>query len=212
MGARRDWCDDEICRGMRDPDLRTQAFRQLHARYGPKLLGFLLKMCRGNRDQAEDLLGRALYKAYLGLARMESPCRSLPSWLYTLAARVALDDLTRSTREDPLCGCLPLNEEISARTFAPGTEGAASAEPDASLADAVEAVLERMDAENPRYRTLLEMEHVGACDRGEIADATGIPRKQIAQYLKRARSRFLQLAREHPVLAALEQPLETPST
>lgn len=208
MGARRDWSDEEICRGMRDPERRPHAFRQLHARYGPKLLGFLLKMCRGNRDQAEDLLGRALYKAYLGLARMESPCRSLPSWLYTLAARTALDELTRSTREDPLCGSLPLNEEIATGLPLPGHADVPDTGPNEPVADAVEAVLERMDAENPRYRTLLEMEHVGACDRGEIADATGIPRKQIAQYLKRARSRFLQLAREHPVLAALEQPLE----
>lgn len=204
LGAMRGWTDDEICDGLRDPERRSRAFRQLHGQYGGRLLGFLLKMCRGDRDQAEDLLGRALYKAYTGLARMEEAPRSLPAWLYTVAARTALDELSRSTREDPLHGSLALNEEIAAEPALSHVEEAPSDRKEA-VAAAVEGVLNRMDAENPRYRTLLEMEHVGACDRGEIADATGIPRKQIAQYLKRARSRFLQLAREHPVLRSLEE-------
>ena len=206
MGAMRGWTDDEICDGLRDPERRSRAFRQLHGQYGPRLLGFLLKMCRGDRDQAEDLLGRALYKAYVGLARMETSPRALPAWLYTVAARTALDALSRSSREDPLHGSLELNEEIAAEPIllSLGAEGPSNEKE--AVAEAVEAVLTRMDSENPRYRTLLEMEHVGACDRGEIADATGIPRKQIAQYLKRARSRFLQLAREHPALRTLEEP------
>jgi RNA polymerase sigma-70 factor, ECF subfamily len=195
----RCWSDDEIADGLRDPARRQAAFRELHAKHGPKLLGFLTRMCRGDRDRAEDLLGRVLYKAYTGLARMEAPCRALPSWLYTVAARTALDELERAAREDPLRSTLPLYEE----TVQVAAEVSTAVE--RALDEAVEALLERLDAENPRYRTLLEMEHIGACDRGEIADATGIPRKQIAQYLKRAKSRFTQLAREYPVLAGLER-------
>ena len=59
-------------------------------------------LCHGDRDLAEDLLGRALYKAYLGLARMETPCRSLPAWLYTVAARAALDEFEKTEHDDPL--------------------------------------------------------------------------------------------------------------
>src|SRR3954453_477903 len=69
--------EEEILAGMRDPARRPQAFRELHVRFGPRLLGLLVKMCRGDRETAEDLLGRALYKAYVALARMEEPCRSL---------------------------------------------------------------------------------------------------------------------------------------
>ena len=72
----------------RDPDYVVpggECAREFHAR----CLGLLVKMCRGDRETAEDLLGRALYKAYLALARMEEPCRSLPAWLYTVAARTS---------------------------------------------------------------------------------------------------------------------------
>jgi len=183
---------------MRDPARREAAFRELHRQYGPRLLGFLAKLCHGDRDLAEDLLGRALYKAYLGLARMETPCRSLPAWLYTVAARSALDEFEKRDHDDPLHGALPLNEELVETAPEPPAGGG-----DAAVDNAVEAVLDRLETEDPRYRALLEMEHVGACDRGEIAAATGIARKQIAQYLKRARERFCQLAREYPALAAL---------
>src|SRR5438094_9673164 len=98
MGA---WSEGEILAGMRCPERRGAAFRELHRRFGPRLLGMLVRMCRGDRDGAEDLLGRALYKAYAGLARMEEPCRSLPGWLYTVAARVAPDEFQRRAAEEP---------------------------------------------------------------------------------------------------------------
>ena len=190
----RSWSDEEILAGIGDPERRREAFRALHARYAPRLLGVLARICRGDRERAQDLLGRVLYKAYQGLLRMERPCRSLPAWLYTVAARTALDELDRERREDAPSQCA-LNEEIQAATLpGDGEDGAPG------LALAVEAVLARLERESPRYRTLLEMEHVGACTREEIAEATGIERKQLSQYLKRARERFVQFARDEPVL------------
>jgi RNA polymerase sigma-70 factor (ECF subfamily) len=196
-----EWSDDEICAGMRDPAARPDAFRALHRRYGPRLLGLLVRMCHGDRERAEDLLGRALYRAYGGLLRQEEPLRSLQAWLYTVAARTALDELAAADAEDPLRAPLPLHEELASAPPEALERHARHAEIELAL----EAVLARLEEDDPRYRTLLEMEHVGACERGEIAEATGIPRKQIAQYLKRARTRFVQLAREHPALRALEE-------
>ena len=197
-----EWTDDEICGRMRDPAARGEAFRALHRRYGARLLGLLVRMCHGDRERAEDLLGRALYRAYGGLMRLEQPLRSLQAWLYTVAARTALDDIAARDADDPLHAPLPLAEEL---VGAPNP----TLEPEpcrAEMESAIEQVLFRLERDDPRYRTLLEMEHVGACDRGEIAEATGIPRKQLAQYLKRARTRFVQLAREYPALRALEEP------
>jgi RNA polymerase sigma factor (sigma-70 family) len=198
------WSDDEICAGMAQPEQRERAFRALHLQYGPRLLGLLTRICRGDQDSAEDLLCRALYKAFLHLSCAASPPRSLRAWLYTVATRTAIDELRRPAQRDPIRNSVPLDEELL-RVSQPPT----SAEGDDGLDQAVADVLVRLEAEDPRYRTLLEMEHVGACDRGEIAEATGIERKQLSQYLKRARARFLALARQHPVLAKLEQG-ETP--
>lgn len=199
----RHWTDEEICTGMRDSSRRGEAFRALHRRYSPRLLGLLIRMCHGDRDRAEDLLGRALHKAYLGLARLSGECRSLGAWLYTLAARTALDELGRS---DPDRACLPFQEDLLNGT--PPADPAGERNP--ALTEAVEAVLQRLEAEQPRYRVLLEMEHIGACSREEIAAATGLPRKQISQYLKRARERFLQHARRDPLLAAYVDRGEAP--
>lgn len=199
-----EWSDDEICAGMRDPAVRAEAFRALHRRFGPRLLGLLVRMCHGDRERAEDLLGRALYRAYGGLLRLDAPLRSLQAWLYTVTARTALDELTAADAEDPLRAPLPLQEELAGAPL----ETLERSPRHAEMESAIEAVLLMLEADDPRYRTLLEMEHVGACDRGEIAEATGIPRKQISQYLKRARTRFVQLAREHPALRALEERAE----
>lgn len=194
------WNDDEICAGMQNPDRRERAFRALHLQYAPRLLGLLKRICHGDHDRAEDLLCRSLYKAYFHLAGSSPPPRSLRAWLYTVATRTALDDLRQSGQRDPLAHSVPLDEELL-RVSAPAVE----AESNNGLDQAVADVLTRLEAEDPRYRTLLEMEHVGSCDRGEIAEATGIERKQLTQYLKRARARFLTLARQHPVLVELER-------
>ncbi|MFN3650611.1 MAG: RNA polymerase sigma factor [Armatimonadota bacterium] len=192
------WSDEEILAGMRDPARRERAFRELQGRYVPCLLGLLARMCHGDRETAEDVLVRALYKAYRALAEEGTRCRALSSWLYTVASRTALDELARIRSAEPPGGTLPLAEELT-RQPAPEAEGRLPPE----IGPALDAVLERLDREDARYRVLLEMEHVGACDRGEMAEATGIPRKQLAQYLKRARERFARLAREYPALASL---------
>ncbi|MGV3723980.1 MAG: RNA polymerase sigma factor [Actinomycetota bacterium] len=194
------WSDSEILDGMRSPEGRREAFRALHQQYGPRLLGYLVRMCRGDRDLAEDLLGRSLHKAYLGLAQAPSTIRSLRAWLYTIASRTALDHFEAAAAHAPLLRAEPLDEHFADLT--PATQPEAG---DDALDTAVEQVLMQLEAEDPRYRTLLEMEHVGVCGRGEIAEATGIPRKQLSQYLKRARERFIHHARAHPALAAREQ-------
>src|SRR5690242_175970 len=117
------WSDEEILAGMRCPERREAAFRELHRRFAPRLLGLLTRMCRGDRDAAEDLLGRALYKAFLGLPRLEAPCRSLSAWLYTVAARTALDELELRSSEEAR-RALPLDEEIRAPDPGEVPEGA----------------------------------------------------------------------------------------
>src|SRR4051812_2992530 len=129
------WTDREIWHGLRDPARADAAFRALHRQHAPRMLGLLRRMCRGDGDRAEDLLNQALYKAYSGLTRMEIPCRSLTAWLYTVAARTALDEFAREA--DPAGDALPLDEELLPAAAAPGEGGDPAAR---AIERAVEAV------------------------------------------------------------------------
>jgi RNA polymerase sigma-70 factor (ECF subfamily) len=193
-----DWTDQELCAGMIRQETREEAFRRLVRRYSPCLLGFLIRRCGGDRHFAEDLLGMTFYRAYTGLARANEPCRSLRAWLFTVAARLALDEQGCRAREARFLAGDPLDEDLPAPA---GFDDEPEIRGD--VAAAVERVLESLSREDPRARVLLEMEHIAGCDRGEIADATGIERRQLAQYLVRARERFRRLAAEEPDLAGL---------
>jgi RNA polymerase sigma factor (sigma-70 family) len=197
------WTDEEILQCLRDPGRRKDAFNALVVRYGAPLRGYLRKLCHGDGEHAEDLLGPVFSKAYRWLVKEGKACRSLASWLYTVALRTALDDL-RKCSTDPLDGALELNEELAGLPTAPAPseDGAATQARDAALAE----IMAQLEEKNPRYRTILEME-ADLCSRDEIAAATGIEKRQLTQYLKRAQAAALKFARSHPVLAAWEREL-----
>src|SRR5687768_9150886 len=107
------WSDEEILVALQDVARRSEAFDALVKRYAPQLRGVLVKMCRGDRERAEDLLGIAFAKAYRGLVESGTPCRSLEAWLYTVTTRTALDDIRRrEASQDPLEGALELKDEV----------------------------------------------------------------------------------------------------
>jgi RNA polymerase sigma factor (sigma-70 family) len=195
------WTDDEILEGLRDPGRREDAFRALVASYNGPLRGFLRKLFHGDAERAEDLLGPVFSKVYRRLVEQGGSCRSLASWFFTVAHRTALDDLRKSST-DPLDGALELKEELAGLPTAPAPteeDGTRQAR-DAALAE----IMTQLGEKDPRYRSLLEMESMG-CSRDEIAAATGIDKRQLTPYLKRAQAAALKLARAHPVLADWER-------
>jgi RNA polymerase sigma factor (sigma-70 family) len=200
------WSDEAILVALQDSQRRSEAFDALVKAYAPQLRGLLVKMCRGDRERAEDLLGIAFAKAYKGLVEAGTPCRSLEAWLYTVTARTALDDMRRKrASDDPLEGALQLKEEVVGSLPDPTRVEQCDEEEqrDTALAD----VFTKLEVRDPRYRTLLEMEYVGACSRDEIAEATGIDKRQLSAYIKAAKTQALKLARGHPVLVAWAQGL-----
>ena len=83
--------------------------------------------------------------------------RSLPGWIYTVAARTALDEFDRENSADPMRAPLPLNDELLEALPAAVPEAGSG---DTAVDEAVAAVLERLDAEDPRYRALDVRQHV----------------------------------------------------
>ncbi|MCW3051234.1 MAG: polymerase ECF-type sigma factor [Chthonomonadales bacterium] len=193
------WSDEQIWRGLRDENRRTEASQALMRQYAGRLLGFLRKKCDGDMDMADDLLGQVMYKAFLGLAKRETACDSLSSWLFRVAVNTVIDHVRNATH-DPLHNAMSLEEELTATV--PGPKADDPSQESEERINAIAAVLCRLDT---RTRTLVEMDLIGNCPRDEIAAATGIATKQISQYLKRAKEQLLKIAREYPVLAALER-------
>jgi RNA polymerase sigma-70 factor (ECF subfamily) len=73
----------------------SEAFGELVRRYGDSLLGYLTKICR-NREQAKDLFQETFRKVHEKAHTLKSS--HFKSWLYTIATRVAMDSLRRSSR------------------------------------------------------------------------------------------------------------------
>jgi RNA polymerase sigma-70 factor (ECF subfamily) len=73
----------------------SEAFGELVRRYGDSLLGYLTKICR-NRGQAKDLFQETFRKVHEKAHTLRSS--HFKSWLYTIATRVAMDSLRKSSR------------------------------------------------------------------------------------------------------------------
>ena len=73
----------------------STAFGELVRRYGDSLLGYLTKICR-NREQAKDLFQETFRKVHEKAHALKSS--HFKSWLYTIATRVAMDSLRKSSR------------------------------------------------------------------------------------------------------------------
>jgi len=71
------------------------AFETLVGWFGPRLLRYLRQRTR-NLHTAEDLLQETFLKAFRGLSGYDSS-RSLTTWLFTIATRVAISHLRRRT-------------------------------------------------------------------------------------------------------------------
>lgn len=71
-------------------------WRALLAAYGPRLLGYAIRMV-GDRGTAEEILQDSLVKVYHTIDRFEGRC-SLKSWLYRAVHNRAIDEIRRRKR------------------------------------------------------------------------------------------------------------------
>jgi len=73
----------------------TEAFAELVRRYGGSILGYLRKVS-GRPDLAEDLFQETFRRVHEKAHTLRGS--QFKSWLYTIATRVAMDSLRRSSR------------------------------------------------------------------------------------------------------------------
>lgn len=165
-----------------------EAFREFHARYFERLFGFLLMVCRGSDDQAEE----ALQLTLLRVVRRTRVFRSEDEfwcWLKAVARSAAYDAGRKQRRYAALldrfaqwCGL------HHPQTLAP-PEG----DP---LTGRIEALLADLD---PLERQLVEGKYLAGESVKELSVHTGLSEKAVEGRLtrlrQRLRGRFLDLWR-----------------
>lgn len=136
------------------------------------LRGFLLALCCGNKDDADDLAQDALVKAYLSLAGYQSKGK-FRSWLFKIAHNTFLNHKA---------SCRTMETIDEARTFIGGTEADSSFEhQDLYLA---------LRTLPPKERSAITLFYLNGYSIKEIAAITGTTDGAVKQQLSRGRDKL----------------------
>ena len=138
----------------------ARAFEQLFARLGPRVHAFFLRSFRDS-SVADDLLQVTFMKVHRAKEQYDPALRVSP-WVFTVAARVRLDELRKRLRlpEDA-------DEEALARADA---QAPRDPPPDTDLVDAVRAALEKLPESQ---RTVIHLHRYEGMTFPEIARVLG---------------------------------------
>jgi RNA polymerase sigma-70 factor (ECF subfamily) len=139
------------------------------------LRGFLLALCCGKKEDADDLAQDAMVKAYLSLAgyRDEGKFRS---WLFKIAYNTFLNHKA---------GCRTMESVDEARTLIGGTEADASfVHQDLYLA---------LRTLPPKERSAITLYYLNGYSIKEIAKITGTSDNAVKQQLSRGRDKLKQI-------------------
>ena len=139
----------------------ARAFEKLFARLAPRVHGFFLRSFR-DPGVADDLLQVTFMKVHRARARYRPDLRVLP-WLFTVAARVRLDELRRRLR---------LPEDADEEALARADEQL-SQKTEPAAADVAEAVRAALDALPESQRTVIHLHRYEGMTFAEIAQVLG---------------------------------------
>ena len=143
-----------------------QAFDRLFATLAPAVHGFFLRSF-GNKALADDLLQTTFLKLHRARGSYQ-PTRPLRPWVFTIAARVRLDELRRryALPEDADEDKLAAAEEAQAAAIEPDE----AASDRAAVADRVRAALQRLPESQ---RVVVHLHRYEELSFGEIARVLG---------------------------------------
>jgi RNA polymerase sigma-70 factor, ECF subfamily len=135
----------------------ARAFEKLFARLAPRVHGFFLRSFRDSAV-ADDLLQVTFMKVHRARAQYRHDLRVLP-WLFTVAARVRLDELRKRLR---------LPEDADEEALARADEQLSRASEPAA-ADIAETVRAALDALPESQRTVIHLHRYEGMTFAEIA-------------------------------------------
>ena len=139
------------------------------------LRGFLLALCCGKKDDADDLAQDALVKAYLSLSGYQNKGK-FRSWLFKIAYNTFLNHKA---------GCRTMESIDEARTLIGGTEADASfVHQDLYLA---------LRTLPPKERSAITLFYLNGYSIKEIAKITDTSDNAVKQQLSRGRDKLKQI-------------------
>jgi RNA polymerase sigma-70 factor (ECF subfamily) len=154
-----------------------EAFREFHACYCDRLHHFLLVVCRGSDDEAEEALQLTLLRV-VRHARVFHSADTFWCWLKALARSAACDVGRKQRRYAGLLDRFARWWGLQAPRCAPETD---------PLAGQIETLLADLE---PVERRLLEGKYLAGESVKELADQTGLSEKAVEGRLTRTRQRL----------------------
>jgi RNA polymerase sigma-70 factor, ECF subfamily len=160
-----------------------KAYRELVEMYQPRVHSLALRMVRRVED-AEDVTQETFVRMFRALDRYD-PTRSFGAWLFSIAARLAIDQIRRRKLQPaPLVGRDKDDEEYTIDVEDPGPR------PDEVAARNQEERRTRALIETlpPHYRVVVLLRHQQDLSYEEIAEALHLPLGTVKARIHRARA------------------------
>jgi RNA polymerase sigma-70 factor (ECF subfamily) len=184
--ARPEADETELIRRAREGD--TQAFGALVERYQHRLVRVALAVVH-NQDDALELAQETFIRAYENLAKFESRS-SLSTWLYRIAANLAIDFRRREGRHTMLRG-EEGEFELGRLTSERGNSFAEAAR--SELNQRLRGALKEL---TPEHRAVILLREVEGLSYDEIGDILQCPRGTVMSRLHYARNRLRGILRD----------------
>ena len=164
------------------------ACKALVAMYQKPVTSLLWRMMtsQGKQQLVEDLVKETFLRVFRSLANFQlEGSASLSTWILTIATRLALNELRRKYREEPLS-----SSHVERQSSAQADELLRQR----SLAQALEKAIGSL---LPEYRAVFLLSEYHQCSNSEIAEMLSIPSGTVKSRLSRARKHMKEQLREH---------------
>ncbi len=199
-GAEPDPALDDLVRRAQRGEL--PAFNAIVLRYQDHVYSLVLRMLT-HREAAEDVTQEAFVSAWRHIDTFRGG--SFRSWLFTIAANRARDELRKGVRRPTTSLDAarddPDRADIDPPEPGPSPEGVAE---QGEMRAALEVALAALP---PDWREVIVMSDIHGMDYAEIATATGVALGTVKSRLSRARSRLREVILESRELSEMAQRL-----
>ncbi|MFZ0660553.1 MAG: sigma-70 family RNA polymerase sigma factor [Candidatus Binataceae bacterium] len=186
--GRQDGDEAELIERARKGD--KEAFGVLVERYQRRVANVALSVVH-NQDDAIELAQETFVRAYENLSKFESRS-SFSTWLYRIAANLAIDFWRREGRHVVLRG---EDAENEIRRLPSNTGDSFKTASRKELSARLTAALEEL---TPEHRTVILLREVEGLSYDEISEALNCPRGTVMSRLHYARNRLRVLLKDLP--------------